>query len=75
MVKSQDQKSPVTMGELLISALATNDVLAKLIIDKCIITQQESLPTIAEERATYQRMLTSHGNEDRLTSLERSSGR
>jgi hypothetical protein len=41
----------------LISALATNDALAKLLIEKGIVTQQEFLTMIAGERATYQRML------------------
>ena len=51
------EKQPATIQELLISALATNDALAKLLIEKGIITQQEFLTKIAEERATYQRML------------------
>ena len=41
----------------MISKLASMDVLTKLLIDKGIITQQELLQKIAEERATYQRML------------------
>lgn len=54
---TQGEKQSVTMQELLISALATNDALAKLLIEKGIITQAELLAKIAEERATYQRML------------------
>ena len=46
-----------SMEELLISALASNDALAKLLIEKGIITQQEFLSKIADERAIYQRML------------------
>jgi hypothetical protein len=49
--------SPVTVQELLISSLAQTDALAKLLIEKGIITQQEFLTKISEERATYQRML------------------
>jgi hypothetical protein len=49
--------APVTLEELLISSLAQSDALAKLLIDKGIITQAEFLAKIAEERATYQRML------------------
>ena len=48
---------PVTIQELLISSLAQTDALAKLLIDKGIITQHELLQKITEERATYQRML------------------
>ena len=51
------EKQPATIQELLISAHATNDALAKLLIEKGIITQQEFLAKIAEERETYQRML------------------
>jgi hypothetical protein len=49
--------SPVVLEELLLSSLAQTDALSKLLIDKGIITQQEFLQKIAEERATYQRML------------------
>jgi hypothetical protein len=41
----------------LFQALAQSDALAKLLIEKGIITQQEFLQKISEERATYQRML------------------
>ena len=50
-------EAPVTTQELLISSLAQTDALAKLLIEKGIITQQEFLAKISEERATYQRML------------------
>jgi hypothetical protein len=43
--------------ELLVSSLASNDALAKLLIEKGIITEQEFLQKLSEERATYQRML------------------
>jgi hypothetical protein len=48
--------------ELLLSSLAQTDALSKLLIEKDIITQQEFLAKISEERATYQAMLkpTSH---------------
>ena len=51
------EKTPVTLQELLVSSLAQSDALSKLLIEKGIITQQEFLAKIAEERATYQRML------------------
>jgi hypothetical protein len=47
----------VTFEELLVSSLAQVDALSKLLIEKGIITQQEFLQKIAEERAAYQRML------------------
>ena len=50
-------QTPVTIEELLISSLAQTDALAKLLIEKGIISQQEFLAKISEERATYQRML------------------
>ena len=55
--KGNMASSPVVLEELLVSSLAQTDALSKLLIDKGIITQQEFLQKIAEERATYQRML------------------
>jgi hypothetical protein len=52
-----DNQSPVTIHELLVSSLAQTDALAKLLIEKGVISKQEFLAKIAEERATYQRML------------------
>ena len=49
-------KAPVTIQELLVSSLAQSDALAKLLIEKGIITQQEFLQKISEERATYQKL-------------------
>jgi predicted transcriptional regulator len=51
------KQKPVTIQELLVSSLAQVDALSKLLIEKGTITQQELLQKIAEERATYQRML------------------
>ena len=39
-----------------VSSLAQTDALSKLLIEKGIITRQESLAKISEERATYQAM-------------------
>ena len=50
-------EAPVTTQELLISSLAQTDALSRLLIEKGIISQQEFLAKISEERATYQRML------------------
>jgi hypothetical protein len=49
-------KTPATMQELLVSSLAQTDALAKLLIEKGIITQQEFSAKISAERATYQAM-------------------
>ncbi|MGE5307039.1 MAG: hypothetical protein ACM3TN_27350 [Alphaproteobacteria bacterium] len=52
-----DKQSPVTMQELLVSTLAQRDALAKLLIEKGIITQAEFMEKLLQERAVYQRML------------------
>jgi hypothetical protein len=54
---ANSEKTPTTFQELLVSCLASNDALAKLLIEKGIITGQEFLQKVSEERATYQRML------------------
>ena len=52
-------KRPVTMEELLVSSLAQTDALAKLLIEKGLITREEFIQKISEERATYQALLRS----------------
>ena len=52
---AQPDKRPVTLEELLVSSLA--DALAKLLIEKGLITREEFMQKISEERATYQKML------------------
>jgi hypothetical protein len=49
-------EAPVWLQELLVSSLAQTDALAKLLIEKGVITRAEFLTKISEERATYQRM-------------------
>ena len=49
-------QSPVTIQELLISSLAQTDALAKLLIEKGLITREEFIRKISEERATYQKL-------------------
>ena len=46
------------MYELLISSLAMTDALAKLLIEKGLITRQEFMQKVSEERATYQNSIT-----------------
>ena len=52
-----DKTAPVTMQELLVSSLAQTDGLAKLLIEKGLITREEFMQKIAQERATYQKLL------------------
>ena len=52
-----DKQGVVTMQELLVSSLATADALAKLLIEKGLITQAEFMQTLSSERAGYQGML------------------
>ena len=44
------------MEELLISSLATADALAKLLIEKGLITQAEFTKQLSTDRAVYQAM-------------------
>jgi hypothetical protein len=45
------------LEELLVSSLAQADALAKLLIEKGLITQDEFMQKISEERATYQQIV------------------
>ena len=51
------ENQPVTMQELLVSSLAHSYGLAKLLIEKGVITQAELLHKLSEERATYQKLV------------------
>jgi hypothetical protein len=46
---AEPDKRPVTLEELLISGLAQTDALAKLLIEKGLITQEEFMEKISEE--------------------------
>jgi hypothetical protein len=52
---AEPDENPVTMQELLVSSLAQTDALAKLLIEKGLITREEFMQRISEERATYQK--------------------
>ena len=52
-----DKTTPITIQELLTSSLAQTDALVKLLIEKALITREEFMQKIFEERATYQRLL------------------
>ena len=55
---AKPDKRPVTIEELLVStSLAQTDALAKLLIEKGLITREEFMQMISEERATYQKLL------------------
>ena len=51
-----DTTATVTMQELLVSSLAQTDALAKLLIEKGLITREEFMGKLAEERGTYQQL-------------------
>jgi hypothetical protein len=55
---AEPDKRSVTLQELLVSSLAQTDALAKLLIEKGLITHKEFMQKISEERATHQRMFT-----------------
>ena len=47
---AEPDKRTVTMQELLVSSLAQTDALAKLLIEKGLITREEFMQKISEER-------------------------
>ena len=52
-----DKSGTVTLQELLFTSLTQTDAVAKLLIEKGVITQDEFMEKIKAERATYQAML------------------
>ena len=52
----EEKQAPVTIQELLVSSLAQTDTLAKLLIEKGIITKDEFMTKLSEERAIFQKM-------------------
>jgi len=57
-----DKGGTVTIQELVITSLAQTDALAKLLIEKKLITQDGFMEKIKAERATYQEMFRQKGN-------------
>jgi len=51
-----DKGGTVTLQELVVSSLAQTDAVAKLLIEKRLITEAEFMEKIKAERATYQAM-------------------
>ena len=54
---AEPDKKPVGLEELLVSSLAQTDALAKLLIETGLITREEFMQKILEERATDQKLL------------------
>ena len=54
---THDKVGTVSMDEMVLSTLATADALAKLLIEKGLITELELMRKISAERANYQGML------------------
>jgi hypothetical protein len=52
-----DKDGILTLQELMITALATADVVAKILIDKGFITQKDFDMKLLAERANYQALL------------------
>jgi len=56
-----DNQEVVTMQELIASSLAQTDALTKLLIEKGIITQDEFMVKLSDEKAVYREMLKKMG--------------
>ncbi len=54
-----DNGGTVTLQELIVSSLAQTDARCKILVEKGLITQQESMEKLSAERATYQAMFKS----------------
>ena len=52
-----DKGSTISLQELIASSLATADALAKLLIEKGLITEAEFMQKLSAERGVYQAML------------------
>lgn len=57
------KQAVVSMEELVVSTLATADALAKILIEKGVITEVEFKQTLSAERANYQAVLRRVKNE------------
>ncbi len=54
---TEDKQGVVTMQDLVVLSLAQTDALAKLLIEKGLITKAEFMEKLSAERAGYQAML------------------
>jgi hypothetical protein len=57
-----DKGGTVTLQELVVTSLAQTDAVAKLLIEKGVIAQDEFMEKLKVERATYQGMFRQKGN-------------
>jgi len=57
-----DKGGTVTLQGLVVSSLAQTDAVAKLLIEKGVITQDEFMDKLKAERATYQKLFRQKGN-------------
>ncbi len=57
-----DKGATVTLQELVVTSLAQTDAVAKLLIEKGVIAQDEFMEKLKVERATYQGMFRQKGN-------------
>ncbi len=58
---TEDTQRVVTMQDLVVLSLAQTDALAKLLIEKGLITEAEFMQKLSVERAEYQEMLQKIG--------------
>ncbi len=56
-----DNQGVVAMQELIASSLAQTDALTKLLIEKDLITKDEFMVKLSDERAVYREMLQKMG--------------
>jgi hypothetical protein len=54
-----ENRSTITLQELMVSTLAMTDALSKLLIEKGLITDEEFKQKLGEQRAAYQAILKS----------------
>jgi len=59
---TEDKGGTVTLQEMLVPSLAQTDAVAKLLIEKGVITQDEFMEKLKAERATYQAMFQKGGH-------------
>jgi hypothetical protein len=52
---SEPDKRPVTLEELLVSSLAQTDALAKLLMEKELITREEFMEKLSAKEGHYER--------------------
>ena len=56
-MSTTNEQSTMTLKELMISSLAQADALAKLLIEKGVITEAEFMNRLVAEKACYQGLL------------------